>query len=130
MAIHKGSEGVLKVGANTIAEVRSWSIDESAGTIETTVMADAARTYVASKTDFTASMEVFWDEEDTTGQGALTAGAEVTFNVYPEGDTSGDTYYTGSAIVTGISRSADGDSMVTHSISLQGSGGLTETTVA
>ena len=37
MAVHKGSEGVVKVGANTIAEVLDWSLNESADTIETTI---------------------------------------------------------------------------------------------
>ena len=129
MATHKGSEGVVKVGANTVAEVRSWTIAESADTLEDTSMGDTARTFKPSLTTFTGSLDVFWDETDTTGQGALTIGAEVTFNVYPEGDTAGDTYYTGTAIVTEVSRTAAFDGLCEASISLQGTGALTETTV-
>lgn len=129
MATHKGSEGVVKVGANTVAEVRSWTIAESADTLEDTSMGDTARTFKSSLTTFTGSLDVFWDETDTTGQGALTIGAEVTFAVYPEGDTSGDTYYTGTAIVTEVSRTAAFDGLVEASVSLQGTGALTETTV-
>jgi predicted secreted protein len=80
-------------------------------------------------TSFSGSLDVFWDETDTSGQGALTIGSEVTLNVYPEGDTSGDTYYTGSAIVTGVSRSASFDGLIEASISVQGNGALTSTTV-
>jgi predicted secreted protein len=76
-------------------------------------------------TSFSGSLDVFWDETDTSGQGALTIGSEVTLNVYPEGDTTGDTYYTGSAIVTGVSRSASFDGLVEASISVQGTGALT-----
>lgn len=130
MATHKGSEGVVKVGANTVAEVRSWTIAESADTLEDTSMGDTARTFKSSLTTFTGSLDVFWDETDTTGQGALTIGAEVTFNVYPEGDTSGDTYYTGTAIVTEVSRTAAFDGLVEASVSLQGTGALSESTVA
>lgn len=130
MATHKGSEGVVKVGANTVAEVRSWTIAESADTLEDTSMGDTARTFKSSLTTFTGSLDVFWDETDSTGQGALTIGAEVTFNVYPEGDTSGDTYYTGTAIVTEVSRTAAFDGLVEASISLQGTGALSESTVA
>jgi predicted secreted protein len=130
MATHKGSEGVVKVGANTVSEVRTWTIAESADTLEDTAMGDTARTYKSSLTTFTGSMDVFWDETDATGQGALTIGAEVTFNVYPEGDTSGDTYYTGTAIVTEVSRTAAFDGLVEASISLQGTGALSESTVA
>lgn len=34
MAIHKGSEGTVKVGSNAIANIRSYSIEESADTLE------------------------------------------------------------------------------------------------
>lgn len=130
MATHTGSEGTVKVGANAIAEIRSFSIEEAAETLETTTMGDTARTYSPSLTTFTGSVDVFWDETDTTGQGALTIGALVTLNLYPEGDTSGDTYLTGTAIVTGRSISSSFDGLVEMSISVQGTGDLTTTTVA
>jgi len=72
---------------------------------------------------------VYWDETDTTGQGALSIGSEIVLNFYLEGSTSGDTYYTGSAIVTGVTRSASFDGMVEASVSVQGTGALTSTTV-
>jgi predicted secreted protein len=129
MATHKGSEGIVKVGSNSVAEIRSYSIEESADTLEDTSMGDSARTYKPSLTSFSGSLDVFWDETDTSGQGALSIGSEVTLNVYPEGDASGDTYYTGSAIVTGVSRTGAFDGLVEASISVQGNGALTETTV-
>jgi len=129
MATHTGSEGTVKVGANAIAEIRSFSIEETADTVEDTTMGDTARTYKPSLTSFTGSVDVFWDETDTTGQGALTIGALVTLNLYPEGDTSGDTYITGSAIVTGRSITSSFDGLVEMSISVQGTGALSTTTV-
>jgi len=129
MANHKGSEGVVKVGANTVAEVRSYSLEETGDTVEDSVMGDTARTYKPTMTSWTASMDIYWDETDSTGQGALTIGSEVTINLYPEGDTSGDTYYSGSAIVTGSSISGSFDGMVEGSISLQGTGALSLSTV-
>jgi hypothetical protein len=130
MATHIGRDGILKVGANTVAELRSFSIEETGDTVEDTVMTDTARTFVPTLTSFTGSADVYWDETDTTGQGALTVGSSVTIGFYPEGDTTGDTYYTGTAIVTGVSRSASFDGMVEASITLQGSGALTESTAA
>lgn len=129
MATHTGSEGTVKVGSNAIAEIRSFSIEETADTLEDTTMGDTARTYKSSLTTYTGSVDVLWDETDTTGQGALTIGAEVTLNLYPEGDTSGDTYYTGTAIVTGRTINVVYDGLVEMSISVQGSGALTESTV-
>lgn len=130
MATHKGSEGTVKVGANAIAEVRSFSISETGDTIEDTTMGDAARTYKPSLTSWSGSVEVYWDETDTNGQVALTVGAEVTLNVYPEGSTTGDSYLTGSAIVTGRTINSSFDGMVEASITVQGNGALTADTVA
>jgi predicted secreted protein len=129
MATHKGSEGIVKVGSAAVAEIRSYSIEESADTLEDTSMGDSARTYKPSLTSFSGSLDVFWDETDSSGQGALSIGSEVTLNFYPEGDTTGDTYYTGSAIVTGVSRTGAFDGLVEASISVQGNGALTESTV-
>jgi len=129
MATHTGSEGTVKVGSDAIAEIRSFSIEETADTLEDTSMGDTARTYKSSLTNYTGSIDVLWDEEDTTGQGSLTIGAEVELNLYPEGDTSGDTYYSGNAIVTGRTINSSYDGLVEMSISVQGNGALTETTV-
>jgi hypothetical protein len=129
MATHKGSEGTVKVGSNAIAEIRSYSIEESADVLEDTSLGDSARTYLSSLTSFSGTIDVLWDETDSSGQGALSVGSEVTLNFYPEGDGAGDTYYTGSAIVTGVSRSASYDGLVEASISVQGNGALSETTV-
>jgi len=129
MATHAGSEGTVKVGSDAIAEIRSFSIEETADTLEDTSMGDGARTYKPSLTSFSGSIDVFWDETDSAGQGALTVGAEVTLNLYPEGDTAGDTYLSGAAIVTGRSVSSSFDGLVEMSISVQGNGALTQTTV-
>lgn len=129
MANHKGSEGTVKVGSNAVAEIRSFSIEETGDTLEDTSMGDSARTYLASLTSWSGTVDVFWDETDTTGQGALDVGSSVTLNLYPEGDTTGDTYYTGTAIVTSKSVSSSFDGMVEASFGVQGSGALTETTV-
>jgi predicted secreted protein len=133
MATHTGSEGTVKVGTagsdTEIAEIRSFSIEETADTLETTSMGDSSRTYVASLKQFTGSIDVFWDETNTGGQTALTVGASVTLNLYPEGATSGDTYYGGTAIVTGRTINSTFDGLVEMTISVQGDGALTETTV-
>lgn len=129
MATHTGSEGTVKVGSNAIAEIRSFSIEQSADTLEDTTMGNTARTYKSSLTSFTGSVDVFWDETDTSGQGALTIGASVTLNLFPEGDTSGDTYLAGTAIVTSRSVSSSFDGLVEMSIGVQGTGALTQTTV-
>lgn len=129
MATHKGSEGTVKSGANAIAEIRSYTITETADVLEDTTLGDASRTYLASLKTFTGSLECFWDETDTNGQLTLDVGSTVTINIYPEGSTSGDTYYTGSVIITEKSITASFDGMVEASFSFQGTGALSESTV-
>ncbi len=92
-------------------------------------MGDTARTHLITLTSFDGSIDVFWDETDTNGQVALGVGSSVTLALYPEGDSSGDTYYSGTALVTGVSRSSSFDGMVEASITVQGSGALTTSTV-
>lgn len=133
MATHIGQEGTVKVGAAgsdvAIAEIRSFSVTESSDTVEDTSMGDSARTYKATLKSWNGSADIFWDETDTTGQGALTVGSLVEVNFYPEGSASSDTYLGGNAIVTGLTVNSSFDGMVEASITLQGTGALTTGTV-
>lgn len=130
MATHTGSEGTVKVGASAVAEIRQFSIEQTSDTVEDTTMGDTYRTHKATLKAWSGSMDVFWDETDTTGQGALVPGASITINVYPEGASTGDTYLTGTAIVTSLSVTASYDGMVEASIAYQGTGTLTTGTAA
>ena len=130
MATFTGSDGVILVGTDQIAEVRSYSIDETMDTLEDTAMGDTSRTYKTSLKSFSGSADVFFDDTDTAGQGALTVGSEVTVNVQFEGNTTGDHKMSGTVLITGRTISASFDGMVEASISFQGTGALTESTVA
>ena len=130
MATHTGSEGTVRVGAsNNILEIRSYSVEETSDTVEDTSMGDSYRTHKTTLKAWTGTVDVFWDELDTTGQGALTVGSEVAVRFMPEGATGGDVYLSGNAIVTGKTVSASFDGMVESTITLQGTGALTTTTV-
>jgi predicted secreted protein len=130
MATFKGNDGIVKLGTsggtNIVGEVRSYSLEHTSDTVEDTAMGDASRTHVATLKSFSGSLDVFWDDSDTNGQGAFVVGNTVEINLYPAG--ASDTYYSGSAIVTGVSRSASFDGMVEASLSVQGTGDLTTTT--
>ncbi len=128
MATHTGSEGTIKIGTDTVGELRSFSLESTAETIEDTSMGDTNRSYKVGLKTFTGTASVFFDETDTA-QNAVDAGAEITLNVFPEGASSGDTYYSGSAIVTGRTINSSFDGMVEMEISFQGNGALTEATV-
>ena len=124
MANHKGSEGTVHIGTDAISEIKSYNVNESMNVIDDSNIGDSSKTFRVGSTEWDGSVDVFWDELDTA-QIAMTTGASVTVKFYPEGTTTGDKYYTGTALVTGISRSASVDGMVDASYSLKGTGALT-----
>ena len=130
MATFSGSDGVILVGTDQVAEVRSYSIDETMDTLEDTSMGDSARTYKTSLKSFSGSADVFFDDTDTSGQGALTVGTSATLNIQMEGNTTGDHKLRGTVLVTGRTITGSFDGLVEASITFQGTGALTEGTVA
>lgn len=130
MATHVGSEGVVQVGANDIAEVKSWSITEEITLVDDSAMADAWESHLNGRKRWNAEVTCNWDETDTNGQAALTNGASVTLNLKPEGDSNGDTYFTGTATVESITVTTGTDQTIDTTIRLRGNGILTITTVS
>ena len=92
MANHTGSSGVVKIGTNTVAEVRSFTINTTAELLEDTTLTDTSKTYQVGKKGATVSVECFWDETDTNGQIALAEGSSVALDLFPEGTDSSDYY--------------------------------------
>ena len=129
MATHTGSSGTVKVGTNAIAELKSWTLDQSQDTVETTKLGDTVKTYSATQSSSSGTMDCFWDETDSNGQVALAIGTTATLNLYPEGATSGDTFYSGSAIITSVGVSQSHDGIVERSFGFQITGAVTIATV-
>ncbi len=130
MAITKGRAGTVKVAAAAVAEIRDWSLSESAATNDDTTINDTAKKVSAGLTSWSGSVKCFWDPTDTTGQETLAVGASVTLNLYPGGDAVGQIEYGGTAIITGIERSGSNEGNVEASFSFEGSGVLAQVTVA
>ncbi len=126
MATVKGNGGTIKVGSDAIANLRSYSIETSAATAETTTMGSSVATHVATITSWTGSCDVFYDPTDTNGQVALQPGNIVTIKFTPD-DTSANTDvdYSGSVVVTGHNKTASFDGVIEASLSFQGTGPLT-----
>lgn len=121
MANYKGSEGFVKIGANTVAEIRDWSLTMSADTIEDTVMGETVRTFKSSLTTATGSVTAYYDDTDSNGQALMDAGDTPTLLLYFDSDS----YYSVPAIITerGVSSSFDG--MVETTFSFQASAAVT-----
>lgn len=129
MTAYVGTSGAVYSGANAIAEVLSWSIDVTANTTPSTAMGDTWETHEVTTKAWSGSLECNWDPSDTNGQDTLAAGDEVTIKVYPTGNTSGNTEFSGTVKVTGVSRSGSTPEIVKLSVSFQGTGALAEATV-
>jgi len=132
MATNKGSSGVVKIAASggsvaVVGEVRSYSIDTTADTVEDTVMGDSARTYLPSLTSATLSVECYWDDGDAS-QLVLDEGTDIDWEIHPTGTGAGEKYYEGSGVVTAKTITASFDGMVEASFSVQVSGAVTEST--
>ena len=124
MATKTGVGGVVTIGGNAVAEINGWSFDESATAISNTELTDAAETNLAGRTSWSGSIDVMWDKADTTGQGGMTIGASVSIVFKPEGTSTGDRIYTGTAIITGRSQAIADESMISQTFTLQGTGAL------
>jgi predicted secreted protein len=132
-----GNNGSIKVNGTVVAEVRNYSLDITADTIETSVMGTDARTYVKGMSSYSGSADVFWDPAHWTSISAMnpTAGAvgdgAITLAVFPEGETAGnDKLISGNIIITGYSVTGSMDGLIEASISFQGSGVLSYSATA
>ena len=133
MATKTGASGVVKlqVSGTTVAvvgEVRSFTFEGSADTIEDSVIGDVARSYKAGLKTNTVSIECYWDEADAQ-QLILDEGTAIDFEIYPTGTGSGETFFSGGGIVTTRSITGAFDGMVEASFSVQCSGAVTEAQV-
>jgi predicted secreted protein len=124
MATHTGSEGTIKVATTVVGELRSYSLEQTADTIEDTSMGDTSRSYKSALKGWSGSASLFFDEADA-GQLLLVLGTSIALKVYPEGASSGDKYYYGDAIITGSNVSASFDGMVEAEVTFTGTGAIT-----
>lgn len=127
-ANHKGSEGFVRLGTNTVAEVRSYEYSHSNEPIDDTVLADTDRTFKAGLNAWSGSLSCFWDETDTNGQEAMTVGGTATITFYPEGTSTAtnDTSHTGVAIIEEVTRRAAIQGIVEVDFRFRGTGALTQ----
>ena len=130
MATYVGKNGAVYVGTNAVAEIKDWSLETTSEVVADTVMGDSWVTNKPTLKSWTSSFNAIWDDADTTGQLSLDEGAEITLNLYPIGNTTGNKYWSGACIVTSVSKTAAVDGLFEASFSVTGNGALTEDDVA
>ena len=129
MATYTGTSGAVYVAPAEVGEVRDFSLEQSAEVVASTVMGDSWVENKATLKAFNASVNMFWTG-GSDNQDDFVLGTEITFVLYPTGNSTGQKKLSGSAIVTGISQSQSFDGMIELSVSVTGTGALTETTVS
>jgi predicted secreted protein len=127
MATKLGRDGLIRISSTTIGELRNYALTHTSDTVEDSVLGDTYRTRLASMKTWSASGDLYWDEGDA-GQLLITIGSSVTLNLYPEGASTGDVYYSGVAIVTQFNVSASFDGIIEGSIAFEGNGTLSTLT--
>lgn len=128
MATHHGKEGVVTAGGTAVGELTSFTIETTGDVVEDTQLSDSTKSFLAGRTSFSGTLEMNYDEADAQ-QETLTAGSSISFVLLPEGNTSGDQSFTGTGIVTGMSINNAMDAIVSRSVTFQGTGALTKSTV-
>ena len=125
-----GNSGSVKIGANAVAEVLSFSVSEAANVADDTVIGDTYASHVSGIKSWSGSVSCYWDKSDATGQEALTSGASVDLHLIPEGAGTGNIDFNGTATVVTVERSTENDSIVTANFSFTGNGPLTRSALA
>lgn len=135
-----GNAGVIKVDASVggsvaqIYNVRSFSIELTRDTIETSVMGSSTRTYVNGLSSWSGTADIYFDPTSSTGTlGAHpilnptsgSVGASTLTGQFFLNDTAAK--FEGELIITGLTINSSFDGLVEASISFQGSGAATYT---
>lgn len=126
----------------TIAEVRSWSVEHTMDTVEYTNMSsDGIRKYLPTFKTWTGTVELYIPFEDATQDNeslteentavtGIVAGDTYFFQLYVDDSADANTSYDGYGIVTGVSRSVAFDGMAEMTITVQGNSDLTQSNAA
>jgi hypothetical protein len=130
MTTTKGNAGVVKISTNAIAELTSWSITETEGTVEDTALGDAAHTYLADGLQgWTAQIQGHYYDGDTNGQALLVAGASLSLSLSYAGTGTGTQKFSGTGLVTSIQVGDVANAqIVPFTAQIQGTGALTRGT--
>lgn len=121
-----GKSGKITLGANTVTDITSWSLDVNCDMLDATALGDDWKKTLPGLKDWSASADANWNvATDANGQKALQDaylnGTSVALKLY----VNATNYYSGTAYVTSLSIETPVGGEVSASFELQGSGALT-----
>lgn len=130
MATFKGKNGVVKSGSNAVAEIRGFTVEEKGDVVDDTVMGDTWKSHLPTFKEWSASVDVLFDDTDTNGQTTLAVGASLAMSFLMEGTANGSHSLAGTCTVTGRTITATYDGLVEAALTVTGNGALAESTVS
>lgn len=130
MTTTHGKDGIVKIGANAVAETQSWSITENAAISEAPAMGESWTKHNTGLKSASGNFSCHWDPSDTNGQVALAVGDEVSLNLYPSTDSVGAEEISLQATITSISRNGSVEGLISRSYDFVANGAVTTGTVS
>lgn len=137
MAYYTGVIAQIQLGdtsspTDVLAQCTSYSLDKQLESVDVSHIGSASKTFTSAQESWSSTMEVSYDQDDTAQAKLLERSAGASTPIYVsyfyEGATVGDKYLTGQGFLTGISWSQEPNGVITASVSIQGTGALTEDT--
>lgn len=118
MAKENGTGGRVKIGANAVAEINNWSLNDQVNKVTGRAFGESVETAAAGARTVTGTFKGFYDPTDTNGQVALAVGATVALELYTDGEATGDHFLAISeALIESQSIDTQNDQYVTVDIS-------------
>jgi len=120
MSVHiAGKAGYVNTGS-LVAGIKSWTLDYTSDALETTDFADAGvKSYIVGGKGWSGSFEGY--KEGVAQILTVIASSPVTLSLYEDAVT----FWTGSAIITGVHATTAHDGIVSYSYDFVGIAGLT-----
>tara|TARA_R100001463_G_scaffold12385_3_gene33816 strand:- start:4666 stop:5082 length:417 start_codon:yes stop_codon:yes gene_type:complete len=137
MAYYTGVIASIKLGdsaspTDILGQCTSYSVDKQLESVDVSHIGSASKTFTSAQESWSSTMEVSYDQDDTAQAKLLerSAGASTPIYVsyYYEGADTGDKYLTGQGFITGIAWNQEPNGVITASVSIQGTGALSEAT--
>tara|TARA_B100000902_G_scaffold399334_1_gene469672 strand:+ start:1731 stop:2147 length:417 start_codon:yes stop_codon:yes gene_type:complete len=137
MAYYTGVIASIKLGdsaspTDILGQCTSYSVDKQLESVDVSHIGSASKTFTSAQESWSSTMEMSYDQDDTAQAKLLerSAGASTPIYVsyYYEGADTGDKYLTGQGFITGIAWNQEPNGVITASVSIQGTGALSEAT--
>lgn len=131
MAFQPGHNAYLSVdGTNISSYADSQSLNRVREALETTAFGDADRAYISGLRGYSLPMSGPWDPVLDAAIDGADDGATVAFVFGPEGNTTGDVQYSGSALFTNYTITVGVSGKTEWSAVFTPTGAVTRATVA